>query len=583
MRKSRRLALIVCACMFTFAGVTAAAGKADFLSSVKPLYAAGQFDGAIAFCQGVSTFEANLVCYLCYLEKYGRSYQRQDRDQANMYKGRAEGAATLNHAAAIAELASVDHHKRGRKGALYLLKDVLAAARTPDDVLAMVCLLEPQKGSEANRLALQYIYKHLNSVRKRIQRGGTMTATEKALFSNGALINSLVQLLENRRTGWTAEKCLVQIHEPAIQRLHAATPGRRMAQATAKVDRAIQWRIAKRPSSTWFSAYGQEPVAASSKPRLVASSPVATGTGKPEAAAVVAASTGGAPAVGTMSDRSGRRRFSGGLGALAGDSTYQIGGTVTYSDGSGTQMHFPISELIFPLDVVMLNLRYSVELSDPWSMELELGKNITTDAGSMKDSDWITPGVLAIYSESDTELNALILNAGVKRRISERDRLDISLGGGLKYESFEFECANVVQTSILPGYSGSSSGLVLTYDLTYIMPYAEISADYEMSDKMKVSASLGYSPLVMVEDQDSHLARSPQKFSDGTYDGTAVLLSVSARYLMDNGWFLQGNIDTVTIEADGEQDARSGASSWTIDAEIESSQTMISAAMGRFL
>jgi len=286
---------------------------------------------------------------------------------------------------------------------------------------------------------------------------------------------------------------------------------------------------------------------------------------------------------GIISVQSGRRSLAGGIGTLSGNSTYRIGGNVQYGDGSSTVMHFPISELVFPLDLVMLRLHGRLELSDPWSVELDIDKNLTTDAGSMEDSDWLSPGVRAIYSESDSDLDALIVDAKVKRQVLSRDKLDLELIGGLKYESFSFECANTVQTSILAEYSGSASGLVLTYDLTYTMPYVAIAGKYEMSPGLKLSASLGYAPYVLVEDQDSHLARSPQKFSDGSYEGSAVLFSLGAQHFLQNGWFVRGNIDVVTIQADGDQDVRSGSSSWTIDAEIESSQTMATVVMGRFL
>ena len=116
-----------------------------------------------------------------------------------------------------------------------------------------------------------------------------------------------------------------------------------------------------------------------------------------------------------------------------------------------------------------------------------------------------------------------------------------------------------------------------------VVPYLEIVGEYDVSDRAKISGGLGYSPFVMVEDQDSHLARSPQKFSDGSYDGSSVMFSLGLDYDLQNGWVVEGRLEMVGIEADGEQDARVGANSWTIESEIESSQTMLTVVMRRTL
>ncbi len=81
-------------------------------------------------------------------------------------------------------------------------------------------------------------------------------------------------------------------------------------------------------------------------------------------------------------------RLSGGIGILRGDSTFQIGGNVVLADGVRGTIHFPLSELEFPLDVVIGSIEASVDFADRWTFRGGLSKNVTSDAGKTKDSDW---------------------------------------------------------------------------------------------------------------------------------------------------------------------------------------------------
>ena len=114
-----------------------------------------------------------------------------------------------------------------------------------------------------------------------------------------------------------------------------------------------------------------------------------------------------------------------GIGKLGGDTTYQIGGNYVTPLGSG-QVHFPISELEFPLDVWMVSVEGSKEFAEKWKVSVGVKKNITSDAGKMKDSDWgawylegyawAEKDTLDIYSESDAELDALIMDINLRYR-----------------------------------------------------------------------------------------------------------------------------------------------------------------------
>lgn len=274
-----------------------------------------------------------------------------------------------------------------------------------------------------------------------------------------------------------------------------------------------------------------------------------------------------------------------GHGQLFGDTTYQIGGTVTYPDDSPDELHFPISELEFPLDVYMASLKGSIGFAKRWKVSASAKKNITDDAGKMKDSDWgvpfedppgsgdwwwYGPKSLDVYSESDAELDALILDINLRYMFFKR----FFVGLGYIHQNFDYECSLIRQWSPsgLSGYDYTGTGGVdLTYEVTYSIPYFEVVYMGKASDNITVELSLGYSPIVNVEDEDQHLLRS--KVNKGDCDGTAILCSLEGRYDFTKNWFMTLGLDYKNIETDGKSEASFfGVYDHTIDLEIESKQ-----------
>ncbi len=273
-----------------------------------------------------------------------------------------------------------------------------------------------------------------------------------------------------------------------------------------------------------------------------------------------------------------------GIGALSGHTTYQIGGTVSTPLGS-SEVHFPISELEFPLDVFMVSLEGSIGFAERWKVSAGVKKNITDDAGKMKDSDWgvpfedppgsdswwwYGPDSLDIYSESDADLDALILDINLRYMVHR----GFFVGLGYIHQNFDYECSLIKQWSPsgLSGYDYTGTGDVgLTYEVTYNIPYIEIVFMGKATDTFTVEMSLGYSPIVDVEDEDHHLLRS--KVNKGDCDGDAILLSLEGRYDLPKNWFLTLGVDYTKIDADGTSKAYfSGVYDHTIDLEIESEQ-----------
>lgn len=284
-----------------------------------------------------------------------------------------------------------------------------------------------------------------------------------------------------------------------------------------------------------------------------------------------------------------------GLGMLSGDTTYQIGGTFDTPSGGG-EIHFPLSELEFPLDVYMASVKGSMEFAEKWKVSASVKKNITSDAGKMKDSDWgvffedppgsgtwwYDPNSLDIYSESDAELDALITDINLRYRFYEKSNWSFIAGLGYLRQNFDYECSLIEQWSPsgLSGYDYTGTGEVgLTYEVTYNIPYMQIGTQFKIKDKFRLEASLGYSPIVNVEDEDHHLLRS--KVSKGDCDGDAFLLSLEGRYDFLKHWFLTLQLDYMTIDTDGKQKQYSyGEWTATIDQEIESEQIFAALAVG---
>jgi len=283
-----------------------------------------------------------------------------------------------------------------------------------------------------------------------------------------------------------------------------------------------------------------------------------------------------------------------GGGRLEGDTTYTIGGHVSDNLGNVGDLWWPLSELKWPLDVWMLSAGARVDFSR-FSVSGEVFKSVTNDAGDMEDSDWgvyflgtgnpfFQTDTKDVFSTSEADLDALIFDVRARYWALKRGPFSLAVGAGWRYEDFDFEAGNVNQYSpSAPTYGLSSDpfafsdpGLVITYDVTYTIPYIEIAADITAGEKVTLEAFVGYSPIVNAEDKDDHLLRS--LLSEGDCDGTAIMVGIDARYDITKHWFGLLGFDYISIDTDGTQTQSSYAGELTglvskIDQEITSSQT----------
>lgn len=219
------------------------------------------------------------------------------------------------------------------------------------------------------------------------------------------------------------------------------------------------------------------------------------------------------------------------------------------------------SELEFPLDSWIGSLNASLGKKGLWSIDLSLSKNLTGDTGKMKDSDWMTVGYgykwytgntreKVIYSESDTEMDAFMLDLSGRYYFLKREHVSLGPIGGYRYQNLSFDISNLVQTSILPGYTGSVSGKVGTYEITYSIPYGGIALDLRPSNRFSINLSAAYG-WAFAEDEDDHILRS--KRSTAESDGPFYSIKALGTLSLTQRLFLILALEYLKMDTDGKQ------------------------------
>jgi outer membrane protease len=285
-----------------------------------------------------------------------------------------------------------------------------------------------------------------------------------------------------------------------------------------------------------------------------------------------------------------------GVGKLDGYTKYQIGGTVDTPSGS-IQVHFPLSELEFPLSVSMVSLGLTTASTGRWKFGAVVKKNITRQAGEAKDSDWgvyylegyswAEQNTLDIYSESNAALDALIIDIDFAYGLYRKSGWSVSARLGYRYENFDYELSDLDQwyPSSYYYFGGDFghdyvSGKVATYNVIYHIPYLEIATGFTINNVFSIEGGLGYSPLTHVADEDNHLLRD--LVFKGDFYGHAVMLSLDARYNLTGPWFVAIHYSKAAVDADGRSKAYYFGYIYdhTIDQTIESEQTYTSLSLG---
>lgn len=233
---------------------------------------------------------------------------------------------------------------------------------------------------------------------------------------------------------------------------------------------------------------------------------------------------------------------------LNGNSTYHIS---AYDPlGNGVE-----SELEFPLNTFLLGLETGIggkdrQGRDTFRLDLSGLWTIGEGSGKMKDSDWATNAVdiatvgsahpgKDIYSESDASLTGEVLDLHATFSFWSGKAFAAGPLGGYRYEHFDYTISNLRQVGYGPyasGYTGSVSGKVLDYEVTYTLPYIGVHSELVLGETFRTAVDLGYSPIARAWDTDDHVLRT--KRSKGDAKGQAVLATLTARWnIKENDYF----------------------------------------------
>lgn len=287
-----------------------------------------------------------------------------------------------------------------------------------------------------------------------------------------------------------------------------------------------------------------------------------------------------------------------GPGVLRGDSTYTIGGFLYDNQGSSGVTQNPLSELKWPLDVVMLTVGARAQVGR-FSLSGEYGHSVTSDAGEMEDSDWgvyydwsggnpmFSQTSKDIFSTSSTDLDAWTVDVRGRYHPWQGPRFSTGVGVGLRHQKFSIVASDLFQYS--PSFSlynlqeyfpsdpfaAVVDGPVLDYEVSYTIPYVELSGLYRFGSLLSLEGSVGYSPFVSAEDRDDHLLR--YKLNESTDSGSAWLFALALRLQASRHWFATISVSGLFIDTSGTQHQSFYAGEYagyeiTIDQTLTSSQ-----------
>jgi outer membrane protease len=246
-------------------------------------------------------------------------------------------------------------------------------------------------------------------------------------------------------------------------------------------------------------------------------------------------------------------------GPMRGNTTYHIS---VYSGAEGVE-----SELEFPLRAVMAGVELSYKPHNTEGLRLT-GRyltNMTDGSGKMKDSDWLTnyydilkvgsphPG-LDIYSESDIDLQAYMLDLKAAIDLHEENKFTFGVLGGLRLQRFQFEAFNTNQMGFgpyAPVFTGFIPGKTIDYRVMYVILYGGVTAGLRIHDALRADASLAFSPLTFAKDQDDHVLRD--KLSKAETYGYAALAEFGLTWTIESTVEMRASGEYIAIRTKGDQ------------------------------
>ncbi|CAK8722308.1 Outer membrane protease [Candidatus Electrothrix laxa] len=268
-----------------------------------------------------------------------------------------------------------------------------------------------------------------------------------------------------------------------------------------------------------------------------------------------------------------------GLEAMSGDITSSIGGEINHADGQNESTFFPLSELEWPMDILLARFEGSLMLNPMWRINGTLKTAVDDPDETMIDRDWFSAGGLAdIYSESSVSaFEAFILDIDFEWTYLRQGPWILSAGIGYLHQDFEYEGELIMQYSPtgISGYDYIGDGSTgITYENTFSMIYFLLGADLQLTGQFDLSGKFSVAPLASSEDELHHLYYN--KVSTGDMDGVACMFEVSGNFWISPWWFVEMGAQYTHISVDGDQyQVLDGEPLGQIEQEVVSEQASI--------
>jgi outer membrane protease len=273
-----------------------------------------------------------------------------------------------------------------------------------------------------------------------------------------------------------------------------------------------------------------------------------------------------------------------GLEEMSGEMTSSVGGEINHANGQNERTFFPISDLEWPVDILLARFEGSLTLNPMWRINGTLKTAVDDPDEMMIDRDWFYPyGPADIYSESNiSEFEAFILDVDFEWTYLRQGPLSLSAGVGYLHQEFDYEGNLIMQYSPtgITGYNYVGNGATgITYENTFSMVYFLLGADMQLTPQFDFSGKFSVAPLASSEDELHHLYYN--KVSTGDMDGTAYMFEVSGNFQISPWWFVKAGVHFTNISVDGDQyQVLGGEPLGKIDQEVESDQSSVYISMG---
>lgn len=273
-----------------------------------------------------------------------------------------------------------------------------------------------------------------------------------------------------------------------------------------------------------------------------------------------------------------------GLEQMSGDITSSIGGEINYAEGPTEYIHFPLSELEWPMDVLLARFDAAFMLSPYLRLNGTLKKGLNEPDDPLIDRDWLTPtGGVDVYSESSiSEFDAFIADVDFEWVYLNSGPWNLYTGVGYMHQEFEYDGDLKMQYSPTGmsefNYIGNGTTSV-NYDATFSMLYFLLGADVQLTPMFNLAGKFSVAPVASVEDELRHLYHA--KVSTGDMEGTAYTFEVTGNFHLAPWWFVELGAQYTNLAVDGDQDqVLRGTPLGRIDQELESEQTSGYISMG---